>query len=47
MCDCNRYVTGSGVATIDATAHLRAQTNQPTKILLHFVVRLTINLSIN
>ena len=34
----------SGVATIDATTHLRAQTNQPKKILLHFVVRLKINL---
>jgi len=33
----------SGVATIDATTHLRAQTNQQ-KILLHFVAKLQINL---
>jgi hypothetical protein len=39
----NITIATSGVATIDATTHLRAQTNQQ-KILLHFVAKLQINL---
>jgi hypothetical protein len=46
-CDQAPDIVPSGVAIIDATTHLRAQTNPQTNILLHFVVRLQINLCIN